>query len=289
MVTGLWPAIMTWVRRMLVGAFIVAWSGSPVTAQAETIVRIGGTGSALGAMKQIAAAFEKKHPGIKLRVLPSLGSTAGIKAVLGGGIDLALASRPLTDSEQQQGAVALEYARSPFVFVTNPGVKNNNITIRELEGYYGNPAARWNDGSRVRLILRPHKDVDTMLLRGLSPGMEQAVRAALARPGMIMAVTDQESVDAVLRTPGALGGGTLTEIISENIRLNVLSFNGVQPGVRSIADRSYPLVKSFYLVTTPKTTEAARQFVTFIRSPEARRILEQTGNLVVDSGPVTRP
>jgi phosphate transport system substrate-binding protein len=266
---------------LVIGATLLAGGVLPATAPAETVVRIGGTGSALGTMTQLAEAYEKSHPGIRIQILPSLGSTAGIKAVLGGGIDLALASRPLMEIERQQGAVAVEYARSPFVFVTNAKVNKKDVTTRELERFYNNPAASWPDGGRIRLILRPETDIDTKLVRGLSPGMEQAVKAALARPGMIVAITDQESTDAVVRTPGALGCAALSEIISENRPVNVLSFNGVQPGGRSIADRSYPLAKSFYLVTTPKSPAEARQFAEFVRSPAASRILTKSGNLIV--------
>jgi phosphate transport system substrate-binding protein len=266
---------------LVIGTLLFADWALPTTAPAETVVKIGGTGSALGTMKQLAEAYEKSHPGISIRILPSLGSTAGINAALGGGIDLALASRPLTEMERQQGAVEREYARSPFVFVTNPKVNKKDVSIRELEGIFSNPAANWPDGSRIRLILRPEKDIDSKLIRGLSPAMELAVKAALARPGMIVAITDQESTDVVIRTPGALGGATLTEIISENRPVNVLSLNGVKPSAKSVADSSYPLIKSFYLVTTPKTPAVAQQFAEFVRSPAAVRILTKTGNMVV--------
>ena len=268
-----------WLSTMVIVALLLAVGALPATA--GTVLKVGGTGSALGAMKQLAELYEKNHPGTKIHILPSLGSTAGIKAALGGGIDLALASRPLTESERQQGAVEVAYARSPFVFVTNAKVNKKNITIRELERIYSNPEASWPDGSRIRLILRPEKDIDTTLVRSLSPGMAQAVTSAMARPGMIVPITDQEASDAVIRTPGALGGATLCEIIGENRPVNILSLGGIQPSIESIADNSYHLVKTFYLVTTPKTPAAAREFAEFVHTSAAGRILMNAGNLVI--------
>jgi len=253
----------------------------PAAPPAETVIRVGGTGSALGTMKQLADLYEKSHPGTRIHILPSLSSAGGVKAVLGGDLDLGLASRQLTGDERRMGAMEVEYARSPFVFITNAKINKKDITTRELEVIYNNPAASWSDGSRIRLILRPEKDIDTKLVRSLSPGMEQAVRSALVRPGMTMAITDQESADAVTRTPGALGAATLSLIISENRSVNVLSYNGVKPSVKSISDKSYPLAKSFYLVTTPKSTKETRLFSEFVRSPAAARLLVKTGNLVV--------
>ena len=266
---------------MFMGMMLVAGAVFPVTVPAETVVKIGGTGSALGSMTRVAEAYEKFHPGIRIRILPSLGSTGAVKAVLGGGIDLAIASLPLTKTERRQGAAEVEYARSPFAFITNAKVDKKAVTTREMEDIYSGRKSVWPDGSRIRLILRPEKDMDSRLLRGISPTMEQAVKAAMARPGMIVAITNQESTAAVARTPGALGGATLTEVISEKQPVNVLSFNGVKPSVKAIADRSYPLVKPFYLVTTPKTPAEARQFATFVLSPAGRKILTKSGCLTV--------
>lgn len=274
----------TWSSPLVAAALLmVVVAVLPAAAAPETIIRIGGTGSALGSMKQLARLYEKKHPGIRIRILPSLGSTAGIKAVIGGGIDLALASRPLTESERQQGAVEVEYARSPFMFISNARSIKKNITIRELEGIYTDPASRWPDGSRIRLILRPEKDIDTQLVRSLSPGMEQAMKTVHARPGMIMAITDQESTDVIMKTPGAFGCATLSEIISEKRTVNILALNGVRPDVKNIANGTYPLSKSFYLVTTAKTSETARKFAEFVRSPAAGKILSAAGNMLVTS------
>ena len=271
------------ISMSIAGAALLACGALATTAPAETVIKIGGTGSALAAMKQLGEAYEKSHPGISIRVLPSLGSTAGIKAVLGGGIDLGLASRPLSRSEQQQGAAEVNYAKSPFIIITNNKVRKQGMTIRELEDIYSGRSSTWPDGSRIRLILRPENETNTTLVRRLSPGMEQAMKAALARQGMIMAITDQESTDAVARTPGALGWATLSEVIGEKRPVNVLSFNGVKPSLKAAADGSYPLAKSLYLVTTPKTTMAARQFVQFVLSPTGRRILAKSGNLVVEA------
>jgi len=255
----------------------------PVPAEAETVITVGGTGSALGSLRLVAALYEKSHPGVTIRIMPSLGSAGGIKAAIGGGIDLALSSRRLTESERQQGATEVEYARTPFAFITNAKNSKKNITIAELEHIYADPEPRWTDGSRIRVVLRPEKDIDTTLIRNLSPGMEQAMRSAQARPGMIMAISDQESTEAIMKTPGAFGCATLSEIISEKRQVNVLTFNGVKPEVRNIARGTYSLFKSQYLVTTPKTSSAARQFAEFVRSRSAGNILSSVGNMLVTS------
>ncbi|KAF0219759.1 MAG: phosphate transport system substrate-binding [Geobacteraceae bacterium] len=252
-------------------------------ARGEDLIKIGGVGSALGAMKLIAAAFEKSHPGIKVQVLPSLGSSGGIKAVLQGALDIGLSGRLLKDDEKGEGAVAIEFARTPFIFITTKDIQKAGLTTQELEKIYGGQIQKWPDGTRIRLVLRPEGDSDTNILKGLSPGMSQAVKSALARKGMAFAVTDQENVKKMEKMPGAFGLSTLTQIITENAPFKILSFNGVKPNVKALADGSYPLFKPLFLVTVPaKTPPTARQFIAFVQSPAGRKILANSGNLSVE-------
>src|SRR4030042_4023517 len=93
------------------------------TALAEGVLKIGGTGTSLGSMQLLAKAFEKSHPGIKVVViLPSIGSSGGIKAVSKGSIDIGLSARPLKDEERNLGVLTTEYARTPFILVIRKDV-----------------------------------------------------------------------------------------------------------------------------------------------------------------------
>lgn len=249
------------------------------TVQAEEIVRVGGAGTGLGVMKILAATFEKSHPGTRVEILPNLGSAGGIKALLHGAIDLAISGRPLTAEESKDGALAVECARTPFVFVTNKNVNKADLTSRELEMIYNGQLQKWADGSRIRPILRPLGDTDTAIVKTVSKKMEQALKNANARPDMIRMVTDQETAEAVAKIPGALGGSTLAQIETEKHPLNVLSFNGSPATLAALTKGTYPLSKPLYLVSTSKTGPAARQFIRFVQSPKGRAILAKSGFL----------
>lgn len=249
------------------------------TAQAADVVRIGGAGSGLGPLKILAAAFEKSHPGTTIKILPSLGSAGGIKALLHGAIDLAISGRALKTEEQKDGAAAVECARTPFVFVAHQNVTKTDVTTRELEMIYNGQTTTWPDGSRIRLILRPAGDTDTGIVKAISKGMEQAVNTANARQHMIVAVTDQEAADAVAKIPGALGGSTLAQVATEVRPLRVLTLNGIAPTLATLDNGRYPLSKQLYLVTAPNTPAVALQFVQFVRSAQGRTLLAKTGSL----------
>lgn len=264
--------------KLVCVAFILGGTLFTSICAAETI-RIGGAGSGLGAMKILAESFEKSHPGIKVRIMPSLGSSGGIKALLNGALDLAISGRTLKAEELNGGAVGVEYARTPFIFVVNKNVTKVDVTTRELEIIYKGQLLKWPDGSRLRLVLRPAGDTDTRIVKSISRGMEQAVNASNSRSEMILAVTDQEAADAVAKIPGAIGGTTLTQIETEKHPVHVLSFNGIKPTLGAMIQGSYPLSKPLFFVSTAKTSPMVKQFIQFAHSAKGQAILTASGAL----------
>lgn len=252
-----------------------------VSVHADT-VKIGGTGGALGTMEILAEAFKKSHPGADVVIVPGLGSGGGRKALLGGAVDIGVTSMPGKTVEKLEGAIPVLYGRTPFVFATAKTNRFSELTTQQVVDIWGGKTTAWPDGTRLRLILRPATDSDTDVLKSISPAVEEAVKAALARPGMKVAITDGDSADAIQTTPGALGTSTLALIISEKRPLKALSLNGVVPSPKTIADGSYPYMKSMYLITGSKPSSLAQQFVSFVLSPQGREILAQLGHWVVE-------
>ena len=265
------------IRIMLIALMMTGIFSTSV--HALEVIRIGGAGSGLGVMKILAGAFEKSHPGTKVKIMPNLGSAGGIKALLHGALDMAISGRDLKADELKEGAVGVECARTPFIFVVNNSVNKTDVTTRELEMIYKGMTQKWPDGSRIRLILRPTGDTDTAIVKNISKEMEQAVKASNSRPNMILAVTDQEAAENVAIIPGALGAATLTQIETEDQPVKVLSYNGIKPTVDALAKGKYPLAKPLYLVTAPKSPVAALQFIKFARSPQGRAIMAKSGTL----------
>lgn len=252
----------------------VAWAQNMV-------VRVGGSGVGLGVMRQLAMVFEKSYPNIRIRIVPSLGSAGGIKALVGGTLDLAVTARPPNGTEKGKGLHVRELARSPLVFIANRTVRNDGLTSRELESILSGQTTFWPDGSRLRLVLRPETEMSTKIIRGISPAISRAMTLAMAREGMIRAVTDQESVDSVEMTNGALSASSLTQLISEKRQVKQLMFNGIKPDVQGLVNGAYRLYYSLYLVTPLEIKAPARMFADFIFSREGNAILAAHGNLVV--------
>lgn len=249
-------------------------------ALADTL-RISGTGGAIGTIRLIGESFRKIHPDVQVDIVPGMGSSGAIKAVLAGRLDIGLCGRPATGEELAQGAVDVRYARTPFVFGVHRTVKKTGLTMASAVEIYAGKRNRWEDGARLRLVLRPPTDSDIPVLKKMSPEMNAAVESALRREGMIVAQTDQDAADIIEKTPGAFGATTLALVLSENRAIRVLALNGIVPSVRAIVDGSYPYTKTFCMVTRNNPSAAVRRFLDFVRSPEAAAILTKNGQAPV--------
>jgi len=247
----------------------------------DTVLKIGGTGSALGSINLIAAFFEASQPDIKVKIYPSMSSSGGIKAVSEGSIDIGLSGRLLNVEEQKMGLSVFKYALSPFIPVAHTDVVISSLTTDEVINIYRGEKLAWPDGKRIRLILRPSHDSDTQIIRGISPEMGRAVDVAFSREGMLTAVTDQENADIIEKTPGTLGFCTLTQAITELRKLKILSYNGIPPSVNTLSSGRYPLSKPHFIVTRPEPAAAVRRFIEFLTSAEGKKIMEEAGNLIV--------
>ena len=244
----------------------------------ETL-RITGTGGAIGGMKLLAEGFRKTEPGVEVVIPRSIGSTGGIRAALAGKLDIGLSARPLRAEELAGGGRHIPYARTAFVFAVNPDVKRTDISLAEAIDIYAGRTTNWGDGTVLRLILRPGADTDTILLRRISPELDHAVEQSQKREGLIVAMTDQNSADAIERTSGSLGTVTLALVVSEKRRIRMLSLSGVKPTTKSVRDGTYPYTKTFFMVTRRAPSPTAERFIRFVRSPQGKAILSRVGHI----------
>ncbi len=264
--------------RFGAGAIIaMAWMAAPNGAAAETL-KIGGTGGDLGTMRQLGDAFELWHTDVTVEVVPSLGSSGGIRAVVASVIDLSISARPLKDEEIAAGVTAKPYAITALVAVTTGGVGVSNLTLAELAEIYSGTRKNWPDGSPIRLILRDEGETDTRLIKEQAPELAQPLDDASIRRGILIGPSDQQAADLLESVPRSMGFLSLSLILAEDRPLMVLDLDGVKATSQTIASGQYGLVKTFYLVSGLNMSPAAHAFIDFLDSPQAQEILEKTGH-----------
>ncbi len=87
-------------------------------------------GGSIPMAEHVAAEFAVST-GIKIKVIPGLGSKGAIAATIDGVIDLAISARPLNAEEATLGLTASPFARTALVFITSKD-KPNSLKSTEL-------------------------------------------------------------------------------------------------------------------------------------------------------------
>ena len=247
-------------------------------AAAETL-RLAGTGGAMPMAERVATGFVVAT-GIKIEVIPGLGSKGAIAAAADGAIDLAISTRLLTPAEAARDMTAIPFARTALVFITSHP-KPNSVNSTALVGIFSSISPKWSDGSPMQIILRTRFDGDSLILDGLFPGMEEAMEAARLRPEIPVAPTDQDNAALAEALPGSFVQAGFSQIVTENRNLRFVPIDGVEPTLENFEAGSYPYEKVFYLVYSANEEAAARRLLAFLRTATGQDILRTTGNVPV--------
>jgi len=270
--------MITWRCIPRVGFLAAALLGAGSAMSADTI-RVGGVGAAAGMLPHLFAAFDRTED-IKLEVIPSLGTSGGLRALSEGVLDMAVSGRALKPEELAQGLTPSVAVRTPFMLVTSHP-RPNGFKSSEIAGIFKAAKATWADGSPIRIILRPKSDSDTAVLGGMFPDMVAAIEQARQRPDLSLAATDQDNADLAERVPGSLTGSTLTQVKMERRNLRFIPIDGFEPSLENLERRTYPFVKTLYFVLPAKKNPIAERFLDFLRSPAGQTALAATENILV--------
>jgi phosphate transport system substrate-binding protein len=261
---------------MYTRVLVIVWLGLIGPANANTL-RAGGVGAVTKLLPILYAGF---GDAANLEVIPSLGSSGGLRALAEGALDVAVSGRPLNAEEVKQGMRVVLAMRTPFVLVTSHP-KPNGLKSADIAEIFRAQKSTWADGSLLHVILRPKSDTDTSILGGMFPGMVSAIESARTRQDVPVAATDQDNADAAERISGSLTGSTLTQIKTEQRPLRLLSIDGVTPSLEALESGAYPFSKTIYFILPAKNNPSAEAFVAFLRSPAGQAMLRGGGNLVI--------
>lgn len=258
----------------MLAAVCVALALTPL-ARAEGLL-IGGTGSAEPIVRLLFDEFHKQSPQITLNIVsPPLGSGGGITALMAGRIEMAFISRSLKPQEQAALSAGVEICKTPFVLASRDGLRGSGFTLDDLASVYEAKVSTWENGARIRIVMRTIDDTDSKSLASMSPAVAAALKQAHQRDGMVLAMDDLETVDLITRTPGSLGPTNLALLRAAGSRLIVFPINGVTPSAATLKSGSYPWSKTLTMVVPARPSPAAEKFARFIQSNPARSLLQR--------------
>ncbi len=264
----------------LIGRYDGVWklhrkSASPSPAQ--TVVMAGSTSMEKFA-NMLAECYREAHPGVTVTA-EFTGSSAGVQAVLSGRADIGLSSRALTTAEEASGAAAYVIAMDGIAVITDRDNPVTALTTKQLADIYTGQIRDWQElGGRKQPIVVAGREAGS--------GTRSAFEELLGIEDRCYYANELDSEGAMLAriasTPGAVGYVSF-DVLNDTVC--ALSLDGVEATAERVKTGSYPLCRSFLLVTKGALEEQSRQvqeIFAYLQTEEGRKLMRDAGLIVSD-------
>jgi phosphate transport system substrate-binding protein len=251
------------------------------SSEAKTLT-IPGTGDSQDLLRKVAAEYEKAHPNTKITIPDSTGSFATKPNTLGG-LESAgtrttelgrTAVRPREEDLKKFGSMYYrEFARVPVAFVVHKSVPVRELTSKDVCEIYAGKVTNWKQvgGPDMPIVVQTRPEGSNMI----------AIRDGLSC-FKDLKVTDKghnnlrnaDAVNSMRDMAGSIGFMPLSE--ADHYKYTMLKIDGKYP----FSD-SYPVTVGLGFVHMDPLNGVAKNFVDFLVTEEAGKILRHSGHLPV--------
>ena len=243
------------------------------------ILVIPGTGDSQILLHKLAQLYTKKHPGIPVEIPESIGSGGGIRSVIAGKNEIARVARPLTEKESSQGLKSRIFAQAPIVFAVNPGVAGvENLSLEQIVGIYSGKIQQWDTlggVGKIYVMSREEGDSSRTVLGNLLSGFKE-----ISVPAGATVFSTPEAVQTLLVSPNTIGYLPLPAVVGTGLK--VLQVQNVTPSAANVRQKKYQMVIPFALVWKETLSPRAQDFLDFLSSPAARKLMLENGAIPVE-------
>ncbi len=262
--------------KLLVLLFFLCLPAASPADQSNTTVKICGSGDNQELLRQLAVAYEGRHPGINIVVPDSIGSSGGVKVTAFGQCDIGRLARPLRDKEKRYGLSHMVFAHSPVVFMVSANLKSiTNITAQQVVSIFSGKMRSWQDmGGPVAKIYIANREKGDSSRAVIEKYLIDF--ALIEKPEGKTIYSTPATIDTVARHNNIIAYGPLASAINRQ-GVHIVNFEGVMPGVETISSGQYPLYSEFGLVWRSNISTQALAFINFLESGEAKEIMVSHG------------
>lgn len=241
----------------------------PQTVASGTNISIDGSTSMVQINQSLKNAFERQFAGTVINT-NARGSENGIKKLLAGTIDIAAISRPLTQSEMQQGLIAIPITRDAIAIVVgNDNPFRRGLTRNQVRDIFQGKINNWSqlngDNKTIRVINRPPVS-----------GTHEFFRALVLNGGQFgnsanFITMDRDATTPILRMLGTDGISYATYAqIANQQTVRTVAVDGLTPEAAS-----YPYQRNLYYTYRNPPTPSVEAFLGFVTSEVGQQTIQQ--------------
>lgn len=241
-------------------------TATPVADNLSGTIKISGSTTMQALSTQLANAFMKKHPNVKINVAGgSLDS--GIKAVQDSTAEIGAVPRMLTAQEMstfKNYIIALE----GVVIIANPANKVSGLTMDQARQIFSGQITNWQDvggsAAAINLFTRERGSGTRSVLQNIVMGQDKFSSNAGVQ-------NSTESIrSSVAGDPTAIGYISLGDL---DRSVKALALGGVYPNKQTVFNASYKISRPYFYLTKDEPQGPTKAFIDFVLSSEGQAVV----------------
>jgi phosphate transport system substrate-binding protein len=236
-----------------------------------------------------AEEYQSQHPEISLSVTGG-GSGTGIAALINGTVDIANASRSMKPEEiataEENGVQPVEFviARDAIAVIVHVDNPVDRLTLQQISDIYSGKINNWQElGGEDRPIVRLSRETNSgthvYFLEEVIRLGEPDNKTLFSRDTLLL--PSSEGIGAEIRdnpnTIGYDGLGYVTEEMKVIAVAEEPSRDFILPSAETVNSGRYPIARDLYMYTDGEPEGVIREYLQWIQSPEAQRIVSELG------------
>jgi phosphate transport system substrate-binding protein len=229
------------------------------------------------------------HPEVSVSVSGG-GTGTGIAALINHTVDIANASRKIKteeiDAAKANGVDPVEFtiSRDAIAVIVNPENPVGQLTLSQISDIFSGKINNWNElGGENRPIVRVSRETNSgthvyFLENVLRLGNKE--NNTLFATDTLLLPSSEGIIAEVGDNPNAIGYDGLGYITPEVKMIAVAKNTGGQyvlPSINTVNDGTYPIARDLYMYTVGIPTGHVKDYIDWIRSPEAQQIVSELG------------
>jgi phosphate transport system substrate-binding protein len=261
---------------LIIGSSAILWAEPKA---GDAVIKVAGADSMFFRVRLLGKLFTKANPSLTVDVSQGGTMDSGIRAVINGEADLAMASCPLLADEDKLAAekgvklVERVIGYGGITIITNASAGVDRLTMDEVRklmiGEYTNWKQVGGKDAPVKVVRTDESHPGTLVF------LERDFLHAPFVPQAIVTSTFPSVVAKVADTPGAIGYVRIREttespVIKTNPRVKVIPLSTskstvpVYPDRDTVSNHSYPLVRPYLVYYLATAKPDAVRFADFL-------------------------
>jgi phosphate transport system substrate-binding protein len=242
--------------------------------EAATRYLVTGSSTVAPILQKVAEALEASDPELRIEVETG-GSGRGIKDAKTGLADMGMSSRELS-SEESKGIHPVPIAHDGIALIVHASNPVSELTGEQVIGIYRGALADWSAaGGGTGDITVINKAEGRSTLEGFLNHFK--LKASDIQADVIVG-DNAQGVRLVAGDPMAIGYVSIGEAersAETGVPIKLLRYGGVQPSLQTVADGSYPIRRTLFVLFPDEPDPVGQRILDLIASHPGQRILEE--------------